>query len=36
MSIKDKLLSPIVWGNLLAMALVTVILALVLWQGMAS
>jgi beta-lactam-binding protein with PASTA domain len=36
MSIKQKLLSPIVWGNLLAMALVTIVLALVVWQGMDS
>lgn len=36
MSIKQKLLSPIVWGNLLAMVLVTIVLALVVWQGMDS
>ena len=36
MSIKQKLLSPIVWGNLLAMVLVTIVLSLVVWQGMAS
>ena len=36
MSIKKKLLSPIVWGNLLAMVLVTIVLSLVVWQGMAS
>ena len=36
MSIKQKLLSPIVWGNLLAMVLVTIVLSLVVWQGMAG
>lgn len=36
MSIKQKLLSPMVWGNLLAMVLVAVVLTLVLWQGMSS
>lgn len=36
MSIKQKLLSPIVWGNLLAMVLVTIVLSLVVWQVMAS
>mgnify|MGYP002626028886 FL=1 len=34
MTIKEKLLSPIVWGNLLAMLLVALLLLLVLWKGM--
>lgn len=34
MNIKQKLLSPIVWGNLLAMFLVALLLCLLLWKGM--
>ncbi len=36
MDIKKKLLSPIVWGNLLAMFLVALLLALLVWKGMDS
>ncbi len=36
MTIKQKLLSPIVWGNLLAMLLVALLLCLMLWKGMAN
>lgn len=34
MSWKKKLLSPIVWGNLLVMALVTVLIAIGVWIGL--
>ena len=34
MSIKKKFLSPIVWGNLLAIVLATLLLCLLVWKGM--